>query len=104
MGRWAVGAGGVRRVIVLVVRGGLCAGSAAVIVNVFSRLSLWMLAVGAMVDDIDEELLARFVAHERSREVGCSGAMRAVGTMRGFLRACIRRRPRAAGRRRLRAP
>jgi site-specific recombinase XerD len=62
-------------------------GSAAGIVNVLSRLSLWMRAVGAQVDDIDEELLARFVADERSREVVCASAMRSLGTMRRFLRA-----------------
>ena len=62
-------------------------GSAAGIVNVLSRLSRWMRAVGAEVDDIDEELLARFVADEQSREVVCASAMRSMGTMRRFLRA-----------------
>lgn len=61
-------------------------GSAAGIVNVLSRLSAWMLAVGAEVVDLDEDLLARFVAEERSREVVCSSAMRSLGTMRRFLR------------------
>jgi site-specific recombinase XerD len=62
-------------------------GTAAGIVNVLSRLSLWMQVVGAELDDIDEELLSRFVADERSREVVCASAMRSLGTMRRFLRA-----------------
>lgn len=37
-------------------------GTAAGIVNVLSRLSMWMLTVGAEANDLDEELLARFVA------------------------------------------
>ena len=61
-------------------------GTAAGIVNVLSRLSMWMLTVGAEVNDIDEELLARFVADERSREVPCTSTMRSLGTMRRFLR------------------
>ncbi|MDP9092238.1 MAG: tyrosine-type recombinase/integrase [Actinomycetota bacterium] len=55
--------------------------------NVLSRLSMWMLAVGAELNDIDEVLLARFVAHERSREVPCTSTMRSLGTMLKFLRA-----------------
>jgi site-specific recombinase XerD len=62
-------------------------GSAAGILNVLSRLSVWMRSVGAEVDDVDEELLARFIADERSREVVCASAMRSLGTMRRFLRA-----------------
>ncbi len=62
-------------------------GTAAGIVNVLSRLSMWMLAVGAELNDIDEVLLARFVAHERSREVPCTSTMRSLGTMLKFLRA-----------------
>lgn len=61
-------------------------GTAAGIVNVLSRLSMWMLTVGAEANDIDEELLARFVAHERSREVPCTSTMRSLGTMLRFLR------------------
>jgi site-specific recombinase XerD len=61
--------------------------SAAGVVNVLVRLSLWMRTAGAGVEDIDEELLARFVDEERSREVVCVTAMRALGTMRRFLMA-----------------
>jgi site-specific recombinase XerD len=64
---------------------GYSPGSAARVVTALARLSLWMGAVGAAVDDIDEELLARFVAEERSRDVVCVTAMRALGTMRRFL-------------------
>lgn len=39
--------------------------SAAGIVNLLERLSSWMREVAAGVDDIDEDLLARFVAAER---------------------------------------
>ena len=66
---------------------GYSPGSAAGIVNLLERLSVWMQVVGAGVDGIDEELLGRFVAAERSREVVCATAMRALGTMRRFLRA-----------------
>ena len=64
---------------------GYSPGSAAGVVNVLGRLSMWMRVVGAEVEDIDEELLARFVAQERSRDVVCVTAMRALGTMRRFL-------------------
>ena len=66
---------------------GYSPGSAAGIVNLLERLSAWMHVVGAGVDDIDGELLGRFVAAERSREVVCVTAVRAPGTMRRFLRA-----------------
>lgn len=66
---------------------GYSPGSAAGVVNLLGRLSLWMQVVSAGVDEIDEELLARFVAAERSREVVCATAMRLLGTMRRFLRA-----------------
>jgi hypothetical protein len=66
---------------------GYSPGSAAGIVNLLERLSVWMQVVGVGVDDIDEELLGRFVAVERSREVVCTTAMRALGTMRRFLGA-----------------
>jgi site-specific recombinase XerD len=66
---------------------GYSPGSAAGIVNVLGRLSLWMRTVGAGVEDIDEALLSRFVAEERSRDVVCVTAMRTLGTMRRFLMA-----------------
>jgi hypothetical protein len=66
---------------------GYSPGSAAGVVNLLERLSVWMQVVGAGVDDIDEELLGRFVAAERSREVVCVTAMRALGKMRRFLSA-----------------
>jgi integrase len=65
---------------------GYSPGSAAGIVNVLERLSAWMQVVGAGVGDIDEELLGRFVAAERSREVVCANAIRTLGAMRRFLR------------------
>jgi site-specific recombinase XerC len=61
--------------------------SAGGIVNLLGRLSLWMRVVGAGVDDIDEELLARFVAAERSRDVVCVTVKTSMGTMRRFLTA-----------------
>ena len=64
---------------------GYSARSAAGIVNLLERLSLWMRVVGAGVDDIDEGLLARFVVDECSRDVVCVTAIRAMGTMRRFL-------------------
>jgi site-specific recombinase XerD len=66
---------------------GYSPGWAAGIVNLLERLSAWMQVVGAGVDDIDEEFLGRFVAAERSREIVCVTAVRALGTMRRFLRA-----------------
>lgn len=62
-------------------------GSAAGIVNLLGRLSLWMREVGAGVDDIDEELLERFVAAERSRDVVCVTVKSSMGRMRRFLTA-----------------
>ena len=47
---------------------GYSPGSAAGIVNLLERLSVWMQVVGAGVDDIGEELLGRFVVAERSRD------------------------------------
>ena len=61
--------------------------STAGVVNVLARFSLWMRTVGAGVEDIDEDLLARFVDEERSRVVVCVTAIRALGTMRKFLMA-----------------
>ena len=66
---------------------GYSPGSAAGIVNLLGRLSLWMREVGAGVDDIDEALLARFIAAERSREVLCVNVKSSMGTMRRFLTA-----------------
>lgn len=66
---------------------GYSPGSAAGIVNLLGRLSLWMRVVGAGVDDIDEDLLARFVAAERSRDVVCDTVKSSMGTMRRFLTA-----------------
>ena len=45
---------------------GYSPGSAAGVVNVLERLSWWMQLVGSGVDDIDEDLLARFLAVEGS--------------------------------------
>lgn len=64
---------------------GYSPGSAAGVLNVLGRLSLWMRTVGAGVENIDEELLASFVEEERARDVVCVTAMRALGTMRRFL-------------------
>lgn len=61
--------------------------SAAGIVNLLGRLSLWMQGVDAGVDDIDEELLARFVATERSRGFVCVTVKSSMSTMRRFLTA-----------------
>ena len=55
---------------------GYSPGSVAGIMNLLERLSVWMQVVGAGVDDIDEELLGRFVAAERPREVVCVTAVR----------------------------
>ncbi len=43
---------------------GYSPGSAAGVVNVLERLSWWMQLAATEVDDIDEELLARFIAVE----------------------------------------
>ncbi len=66
---------------------GYSSGSAAAVVNLVQRLSMWMQTVDAAVDDIDEELLARFVTAERSRERPCSSAQRWIGALRRFLAA-----------------
>ncbi len=60
-------------------------GSAAGIGNLLERLSVWMEEVGAGVDDLDEDLLADFVAAELSRELPCASVQRWTGTMRRFL-------------------
>jgi site-specific recombinase XerD len=66
---------------------GYSPGSAAAVVNVLERLSWWMQLTGSGVDDIDEDLLARFLAAERSRDVVCTTVKTSMGTMRRFLTA-----------------
>lgn len=66
---------------------GYSPGSAAGIVNLAARLSLWMRDVEADLDDLDESLLVRFVAAERSRQVVCVAVKNSMGTMRRFLNA-----------------
>jgi site-specific recombinase XerC len=66
---------------------GYSPGSAAGVVNVLERLSWWMQLAGAEVDDIDEDLLARFLAVEGSRDLPCVAVKRWIGTMRRFLTA-----------------
>lgn len=66
---------------------GYSPGSVAGVVNVLERLSWWMQLVGAEVDDIDAELLARFLAVEGSRGRPCAAVTQRVGTMRRFLTA-----------------
>ncbi len=66
---------------------GYSPGSAAAVVNVLERLSWWMQLVGAGVDDIDEDLLARFLAVEGSRDLPCVSVKQWIGTMRRFLTA-----------------
>jgi hypothetical protein len=46
-----------------------------------------MQLVGSGVDDIDEDLLARFLAVEGSRDLPCVAVKRWIGTMRRFLTA-----------------
>lgn len=77
---------------------GYSRGSAAGIVNLLERLSWWMREVGAGVDDIDEGLLAEFVAAEGSRDLPCVSVKRWTGTMGRFLASAgyldaTRRRP-----------
>lgn len=66
---------------------GYSTGSASGAVNLAQRLSAWMQEVGAGVGDIDEELLDRFVAAERSRDRPCSSVKRWMGALRRFLTA-----------------
>lgn len=66
---------------------GYSPGSAAGVVNVLERLSWWMQLAGAGVDDIDADLLARFLAVERSRDLPCVSVKQWIGTMRRFLTA-----------------
>ncbi|MBC7273573.1 MAG: tyrosine-type recombinase/integrase [Tetrasphaera sp.] len=64
---------------------GYSPGSARGVVNLLGRLSLWMDRERAEVDDISEDLLARFLAVERSREVVCVTVKDSLGTARRFL-------------------
>ena len=66
---------------------GYSPGSAAGVVNLLGRLSLWMRDVDADLDDLDEGLLVRFVAAEQSRKVVCVAVKNSMGTMRRFLNA-----------------
>lgn len=66
---------------------GYSPGSATGAVNLARRLSAWMHEVGAGVGEINEGLLARFVAAERSRERPCSSVNRWMGALRRFLAA-----------------
>ena len=76
---------------------GYSPGSAAAVVNLLGRLSWWMQGVDVGVDDIGEELLDRFVAAERSREVVCGTVKSSMGTMRRFLTASGHLRPSSGG-------
>ncbi len=64
---------------------GYSPGSAAGIVNLLARLSVWMHQVGAGADDISGELLGRFVVAERSREYVCVTVKSSMSTMCRFL-------------------
>lgn len=64
---------------------GYSPGSAAGVLNLLGRLSLWMREVGAGVDDVGEDLLARFVAAEHARDFVCVTLKSCMGTMRRFL-------------------
>lgn len=66
---------------------GYSPGSAAGVVNLVARLSWWMQVVDAGIDDIDEELLGRFVAAQRSRDRPCVSVERWMGALRRFLTA-----------------
>ncbi len=59
--------------------------SAAGIVNLLARLSLWMQEVDVGADDISRELLDRFVVTERSREYVCVTVKSSMSTMCRFL-------------------
>lgn len=66
---------------------GYSPGSAAGIVNLLARLSLWMHAEGTGVDEIGQTLLDQFVVSERSRTVVAASVTTCMGTMRRFLMA-----------------
>lgn len=59
--------------------------SAAGIVNLLARLSVWMRDVGAGVGDIDADLLAEFVAALRSGDLPCASVSGWTGAMGRFL-------------------
>ena len=64
---------------------GYSPGSAAGIVNLLARLSVWMQGVDAGADDISGELLERFVVTERSRDSVCVTVKGSMSTMCRFL-------------------
>lgn len=66
---------------------GYSPGSAAGIVNLAERLSVWMQEIDAGIDEIDEKLLDRFVTAERSRDRPCSSVRACMGALRRFLTA-----------------
>lgn len=66
---------------------GYSSGSTAAVVNLAKRFSAWMQEVGAGVGEIDEELLARFVTAEGSRDLACGSVKRWMGALRRFLAA-----------------
>lgn len=66
---------------------GYSPGSAAGIVNVLARLSMWMQEAAVGVDDIDAGLLAEFVAAEQSRDLPCASVIGWTGSMCRFLRS-----------------
>ncbi|MEI2785472.1 MAG: hypothetical protein V9E82_07200 [Candidatus Nanopelagicales bacterium] len=82
-----IGARGAVRVLAMAGGQGYSPGSAAGVVNLVERLSLWMQVVDAGVDDIDEELLGRFLAAERSRDRPCVSVETWMGALRRFLTA-----------------
>ncbi len=59
--------------------------SSAGVVNLAARLSLWMQGAGVGVGSIDENLLARFVTAENSREFVCVTVKSSMSAMRRFL-------------------
>src|SRR5271170_4240503 len=77
------GADGAGRVFGMVGRAGLFAGFGGRGRECVGTTEL----VGAEVDDIDEDLLARFLADEGSRDLPCVALKRWIGTMRRFLTA-----------------
>lgn len=66
---------------------GYSPGSAAAIVNLLGRLSLWMQQVSAGLDDLSEDLLDRFIVAEQSRDVVCVTVKTSMSTMRRFFTA-----------------
>lgn len=64
---------------------GYSPGTAAGVVNLLGRLSLWMRGAGTGIDDVGEGLLARFVAAEQARDHVCTTVKYCMGTMRRFL-------------------